>query len=64
MPVNRLNPNSAILSDRPPSSLLLLSSLDLGDTKAYEPLIRALLGTASHKQMTVSQLFQTDSLTR
>jgi len=30
------------------SSSLLLSSLELGDTKVYEPYIRALLGTASH----------------
>ena len=27
---------------------LLLSSLELSDTQVYEPLIRALLGTASH----------------
>ena len=31
-----------------PSSLLLLSSLELSDTTIYEPQIRALLGTASH----------------
>jgi len=31
----------------PPSSLLL-SCLELGDTKVYEPQIRALLGTAAH----------------
>ena len=30
------------------SSSLLLSSLELRDTKVYEPYIRALLGTASH----------------
>ena len=30
------------------SSSLLLSSLELIDTKVYEPYIRALLGTASH----------------
>jgi len=30
------------------ASSLFLSSLELSDTKAYEPLIRALLGTASH----------------
>ena len=30
------------------SSSLLLSSLDLSHTKVYQPLIRALLGTASH----------------
>jgi len=30
------------------SSSLLLSSLELSDTKVYEPHIRALLGTASH----------------
>jgi len=30
------------------SSSLLLSSLELSDTKVYEPCIRALLGTASH----------------
>ena len=30
------------------SSSLLLSSLELSDTKVYEPYIRALLGTASH----------------
>jgi len=30
------------------SSSLLLSSLELSDTKTYEPQIRALLGTASH----------------
>ena len=30
------------------SSLLILSSLELSDTHVYEPLIRALLGTASH----------------
>ena len=30
------------------SSSLLLSSLELSDTKVYEPQIRALLGTASH----------------
>jgi len=30
------------------SSSLLLSSLELSDTKVYEPSIRALLGTASH----------------
>jgi len=30
------------------SSALLLSSLELRDTKVYEPQIRALLGTASH----------------
>jgi len=29
------------------SSSLLLSSLELSDTKVYEPYIRALLGTAS-----------------
>jgi len=32
----------------PPSSSLLLSSLELSGTKVYEPQIRALLGTASH----------------
>jgi len=31
------------------SASLLLSSLELSDTKVYEPQIRALLGTASHK---------------
>ena len=30
------------------SSSLLLSSLELSDTKVYAPEIRALLGTASH----------------
>jgi len=30
------------------SSSLLLSSLELSDTKVYEPYIRALLGTATH----------------
>ena len=30
------------------SSSLSLSSLELSDTKVYEPYIRALLGTASH----------------
>ena len=30
------------------SPFLLLSSLELSDTKVYEPEIRALLGTASH----------------
>ena len=30
------------------SSSLLLSSLELSDTRGYEPYIRALLGTASH----------------
>ena len=30
------------------SSLLLLSSPELSDTKVYEPQIRALLGTAAH----------------
>ena len=30
------------------SSSLLLSSLELSDTKVYEPYIRALLGTAAH----------------
>jgi len=30
------------------SSSVLLSSLELSDTKVYEPYIRALLGTASH----------------
>ena len=30
-----------------PSSSSLLSSLDLSDTKVYEPYIRALLGTTS-----------------
>ena len=30
------------------SSSLLLSSLELSDTKVYAPQIRALLGTASH----------------
>jgi len=30
------------------SSSLLLSSLELSDTKVYEPLIRALFGTTSH----------------
>jgi len=30
------------------SSSVLLSSLELSDTQVYEPLIRALLGTASH----------------
>ena len=30
------------------SPSLLLSSLELSDTKVYEPQIRALLGTASH----------------
>jgi len=29
-------------------SYVLLSSLELSDTKVYEPSIRALLGTASH----------------
>jgi len=29
-------------------SSLLLSSLELSDTKVYEPRIRALLGTSSH----------------
>jgi len=32
----------------PSSSSLLLSSLELSDTKVYEPQIRALLGTALH----------------
>ena len=30
------------------SSFLLLSRLELSDTKVYEPYIRALLGTAAH----------------
>ena len=30
------------------SFLFLLSSIDLSDTKVYEPYIRALFGTASH----------------
>ena len=33
---------------RAPSSSLLLSSLELSDTKVYEPGIRALLGAVSH----------------
>jgi len=32
----------------PEPSSLLLSSLELNDTKVYEPSVRALLGTASH----------------
>ena len=32
----------------PSSSSLLLSSLELSDTKVYQPLVRALLGTAAH----------------
>jgi len=36
------------LRTEPSSSALLLSSLELSDTKVYEPSIRALLGTASH----------------
>ena len=32
----------------PPSSSLLLSSLELSNTQVYEPWIRTLLGTASH----------------
>jgi len=39
------SPHSRIRS----SSSLLLSSLELSDTKVYEPQIRALLGTASHQ---------------
>ena len=33
---------------QPSSSVLLLSSLEMSDTHVYEPLIRTLLGTASH----------------
>ena len=36
------------LCSRFTASSLLLSSLELSDTKVYEPYIRALLGTASH----------------
>ena len=36
------------IHDRSSSSSLLLSSLELSDTKVYEPEIRALLGTAAY----------------
>jgi len=41
-------PRHAAPRTRPLSSSVLLSSLELSDTKVYEPEIRALLGTASH----------------
>jgi len=37
-----------VLVRRPSSSSLLLSSLELSDTKVYEPEIRARLGTAAN----------------
>jgi len=43
----RLTAVSLAAENKVPSSLLL-SSLELSDTKVYEPQIRALLGTASH----------------
>jgi len=39
------NPETRILH---PSSSFLLSSLELSDTKVYEPATRARLGTAAH----------------
>ena len=47
------------------SSFLLLSSLELSDTKVYEPQIRALLGTATHFCEAVvlrSHLFERNSV--
>jgi len=38
----------------PTPSSLLLSSLELSDTKVYEPYIRALLGTHTGNRMLVS----------
>jgi len=41
-------PEGAMLTLDSSSFSVLLSSLELSDTKVYEPQIRALLGTASH----------------
>ena len=40
-------PKDKSLCGQESSSSLLLSSIELSDTKVYEPLLRALLGTAS-----------------
>ena len=45
------------------SSYLLLSSLELSDTKVYKPWIRALLGTAAHFCEVVVLKLRTQSLT-
>ena len=54
VPESRLLPTPVLLFVEQPdsspssSSSLLLSSLELSDTKVYEPYIRARLGTAAH----------------
>ena len=57
------------LDSRSFSSSLLLSSLELSETKIYEPQIRTLLGTASHfcevtvLQLTLHNTFESSSRT-